>query len=363
MEKKIRAGLVGFGMSGRVFHAPFLHTLSQYDLVAVVERHKNEAEKIYPYIQTERSLEQLLLREDIDLVIITTPNETHFPYAQQALQAGKHVVLEKPFANTTAEAQKLITLGNNSGSILSVYHNRRYVGDFKTIQQIVEKGLLGEVHEYICHFDRYRDAPKPEKAWREEARPGSGVFFDLGPHLIDQALCLFGLPLYITAFIKQQRSFARVDDYFEVRLDYDNGLTVILKSGMLVREMGPRYAVHGTVGSYLKFGDDPQEELLKQGIMPTEENWGMEPEAHHGMLHTVLNGNTIRQPYPTLAGNFGAYYIDLYQTIAHGKPLYATPEHGYNTIRLIELAQQSNKEKRSLSCNGLLQSSYSKIID
>lgn len=354
MSKKIRVGLVGFGMSGRVFHAPFLHTLPQYNLVAVVERHKNEAEKLYPYVETERSLENLLKRDDIDLVVITTPNETHFSYTKQALAAGKHVVLEKPFANTSKEAQQLITLSKKTGKLLSVYHNRRYVGDFKTITQIVEKGLLGTIHEYICHFDRYRDAPKADKAWREENRPGSGVFFDLGPHLIDQALQLFGLPQQVTAFIKHQRPFSIVDDYFDLRLDYAQGLTVILKSGMLIREMGPRYAIHGTQGSYVKYGDDPQEELLKKGMLPIGRNWGKEPIDQHGILHTIMNGKIKRKKHPTLAGNFGGYYTDLYHTLVNGVPLKAKPEDGFNTIKIIELALQSHSLRKTVSCKGLL---------
>jgi predicted dehydrogenase len=359
MEKTIRVGLVGYGMSGRVFHAPFLHSLPQYELTAVVERNRNEAEKVYPYVKTVRSLEDLLERDDIDLVVVTTPNETHFPYAKAALQAGKHVVLEKPFANSSQEAAELVNLGKEANRIFAVYQNRRYVGDFLTIRQILAQGLLGQIHEYICHFDRYRDAPKPDKAWREEARPGSGVFFDLGPHLIDQALCLFGLPQTITAFIKHQRPFSIVDDYFDVRLDYANGLTVILKSGMLVREMGPRYAVHGTIGSYLKYGDDPQEELLKQGIMPLGEHWGMEPEDQHGMLHTLIDGQVIRKTYPTLAGNYGAFYTNLYNTIMSGAPLLEKPEHGYNTIRLIELAIESSDKGCTLPCIGLLDAPFS----
>jgi predicted dehydrogenase len=232
------------------------------------------------------------------------------------------------------------------------------VGDFKTIKQIIKDGLIGNVHEYICHFDRYRDAPKPDKAWREEPRPGSGVFFDLGPHLIDQALYLFGLPQSITAFIKHQRQFAMVDDYFDVRLDYANGLTVILKSGMLIREMGPRYAVHGAVGSYLKYGDDPQEELLKKGIMPTAAGWGLEPESQHGILHTLINGEVVRKNIPTQAGNYGEYYTHLYETIANGAPLSEKPEHGYNTIKLIELAIESNEKKCTLPCIGLNHEPY-----
>ena len=358
MENKIGVGLVGYGMSGRVFHAPFLHTMPQYDLLAVVERHKNEAEKVYPYLETVRTLEALLERDDIDLVIITTPNETHFPFAKAGLEAGKHVVLEKPFANNVNEAAELVALGRKTGKIFSVYQNRRYVSDFKTIRKILNDGLLGDVHEYICHFDRYRDAPKPDKAWREEARPGSGIFFDLGPHLIDQALCLFGLPQSITAFIKNQRTFAIVDDYFDVRLDYENGLTVILKSGMLVREMGPRYAVHGNMGSYLKYGDDPQEELLKQGILPVGEDWGKEPAEQNGILHTLVNSELVRKPLPTEPGNFGDFYHNLYQSIMHSAPLMEKPEHGYNTIRLIELAMESNRKKCTLPCIELLNAPY-----
>lgn len=358
MSTIIKVGLVGFGMSGRVFHAPFLHCLPGFELTAVVERHRNDAQAIYPYVATVRSIEALLERQDIDLVVITTPNETHFPYTKAALQAGKHVVLEKPFANSSAEAAELVALGKTTSGIFSVYQNRRYVGDFKTLQQVVQQQLLGQVHEYICHFDRYRTEPRPGNAWREKQLPGSGVLFDLGSHLIDQALVLFGLPQLITAFIKNQRAFTEVDDYFEVRLDYTSGNTVILKSGMLVREMGPRYTMHGTLGSYLKYGDDPQEELLKAGQMPIGDNWGMEAISQHGILHTELNGEVTRTTYPTLQGSFGNYYNNLYASIVQGKPVQELPEHGFNTIRLIELAFESNACKQSLACTGLMDVAY-----
>ncbi len=358
MEKIIRVGLVGYGMSGRVFHAPFLHTLPQYKLCAVVERNRKEAEQTYPYIATERSIEALLKRKDIDLVVITTPNETHYPYTLMALEAGKDVVLEKPFANNTEEAAKLVALGEASKNIFSVYQNRRYVGDFKTIQQIIHQGTLGRVHEYICHFDRYRTEPKAGNAWRERNLPGSGILFDLGPHLIDQALCLFGLPKTITAFVKSQRSFSEVDDYFELRLDFDNNCVAILKSGMLVREMGPRYAIHGTEGSYLKYGDDPQEGLLKQGHMPVGESWGLEETSTHGLLHTQLNGVPVRQFIPTLPGNFGTYYTNLYEAMIHHTKPRELPAHGYNTIKLIELAFESSKSGKTMACTGLMDVPY-----
>jgi len=358
MEKIIRVGLVGYGMSGRVFHAPFLHTLPQYELTAVVERNRNEAEQTYPYVSTERSIDALLKRDDIDLIVITTPNETHYPYTMLALEAGKDVVLEKPFANNTQEAAKLVSLGEASDNILSVYQNRRYVGDFKTIQQIIKQGSLGKVHEYICHFDRYRTEPRPGNAWREKNIPGSGILFDLGPHVIDQALCLFGLPKTITAFVKNQRSFSEVDDYFELRLDFGDDCIAILKSGMLVKEMGPRYAVHGTQGSYLKYGDDPQEALLKQWHLPVGDFWGVEEISYHGLLHTTINHKDVRQFIPTLPGNYGTYYTNLYDSIINRKKPQESPAHGFNTIKLVELAFESSKLGKSLACEGLMDVPY-----
>jgi predicted dehydrogenase len=298
----------------------------------------------------------MLQDEAIDLVVITTPNDTHFPYALQALQAGKHVVLEKPFTNTMEEAQQLVDAARQSKAILSVYQNRRYVSDFRTIVELLHKDMLGPIHEYECHFDRYRPEAKPA-AWREEPLPGSGILYDLGSHLIDQALCLFGLPQYITAEVKLQRPHARIDDYFDLRLDF--GFTkAILKSSMLVREMGPRYMVHGTRGSYIKSGDDPQEALLKEGALPNTAGWGAEPAGIEGLLHTEKDGHIIREHIPSLPGNFGDYYRNLYNCIVNGAPLLEKPEHGFNTIRIIELALQSSREKRTVPVTGVMDAPY-----
>lgn len=359
MERQLRVGLVGYGMSGQVFHAPFLHVSPHYELVAVVERNQQLAVQRYPYVQTERSIQALLKRKDIDLVVITTPNETHYPYTEAALMANKHVVLEKPFANTTAEAMHLVELSKNADNKLSVYQNRRYVGDFKTIRSLLKQGLIGQVHEYLCHFDRYRTEPREGNAWREKPLPGSGVLFDLGSHLIDQALCLFGLPKYITAHLKMQRPFSVVDDYFDLRLEYANGTTAILKSSMLVREMGPRYAIHGTLGSYLKYGDDPQEALLRQGHLPVGSQWGR--RAYHAARHIAHTApqwhrKARNDTYP--AGNYGEYYQNLYAALVQGAPLREKAEHGYNTIRIIELAFESHKKHCTLECTGLLDAGY-----
>src|SRR5581483_10687627 len=190
MNNVINVGLAGYGISAKVFHAPFIATNPLYQLVSVVERHKEESKEKFPDVQVVKSMDELLQNPAIDLVVITTPNETHFPYARAALEAGKHVVLEKPATNTSAEAKQLMDVAKRSGNILSIYQNRRYVSDFLTIRDILDQQLLGDVHTFEGHYDRYRAEARPQ-AWREHALPGSGILFDLGPHLLDQVLYLF----------------------------------------------------------------------------------------------------------------------------------------------------------------------------
>ena len=353
MLSPIKTGLVGFGVSARTFHAPYFETMPEYEMVSVVERNSSFAKEKYPAIKQVRSFEDLLGDPGIELVVITTPNETHFPYSKLALQAGKHVVVEKPFTNTSAEAMQLVELSRNSDRILSIYHNRRYVSDFFTIREILDKKLLGEVHEFIGHYDRYRLEERPE-AWREKNNPGSGILYDLGSHLIDQSLCFFGLPKNITADIRLQRPHAKVDDYFDLWLDY-GFLKVILKAGMLVREPGPRYKIHGTIGSFVKYGEDPQEAKLKAGKLPVEKDFGKEPEEIYGILHTVIDGKLVRETYPSHPGDFSAYYKNLYATIRNGAELKEKPEQGFNTIRIIELAFESNARKCMIRCTGLME--------
>jgi scyllo-inositol 2-dehydrogenase (NADP+) len=348
----LKAGLVGFGISGKTFHAPFLVNNDRYQLVSVLERNRQDSKEKYPFVKVVRTLDELLRDAAIDIVIITTPNDTHFPYTKAALDAGKHVVLEKPFTNISEEARQLVELAKKSGKILSVYQNRRYVSDFFTIKEILGKKLLGQVHTFEGHYDRYRSEARPQ-AWREAELPGSGILYDLGAHLVDQAQVLFGLPNTITADIRMQRPHARVDDYFDLRLDY-GFLKVILQAGMLVREPGPRYIIHGTEGSFLKFGEDPQEARLRAGEPPVGQDWGVESESIHGLLHTVIDGKTIREKYPSHRGDYGLYYKNVYDTIVNKAPLTEKPEHGYNTIRLIELAFESHRQQRTISCNQLM---------
>ncbi|MBS1597852.1 MAG: oxidoreductase [Bacteroidetes bacterium] len=352
MQNPIRVGVVGYGMAAKVMHLPFISTMKEYKLVSILERHRSDSLEKYPNIKLVRSIDEMVADPELDLVVITTPNDTHFPYSEIALRAGKHVVLEKPFTNTTEEGWALVELAKKSKPILSVFHNRRYVADFLTMKKILKENLLGDVVEYEGHFDRYRPELRPN-SWREDNKPGSGILYDLGSHLIDQALYLFGIPKTIEADIRLQRPQSRIDDYFDLALDYGH-MKVILKSGMLVREPGPRYMIHGTLGSFIKYGEDIQEALLKEGALPNTPNWGEDPEEQWGLLHTVINGKVVKEKYQSVRGSFGFYYANLYKTIALGEPLQEKPEHGFNTIRMIELARESNQKKCTIACSDFM---------
>ncbi|CAN5743630.1 Gfo/Idh/MocA family oxidoreductase [soil metagenome] len=358
MNNPIKTAIIGFGVAGKYMHAPFIKTQPEhYEVVAVLERHKNESKELFPSAVIARSVEELLAINEIELVIITTPNDTHFPYAKAALLAGKHVVVDKPFTITSAEALELIELSKQLNKVISVYQNRRYVSDFLTIKRLLHNKLLGEVHEFEAHYDRYRPEAKPN-AWREEAAPGSGILHDLGAHLIDQAFYLFGLPEEITADIRMQRSHAKAIDNFELKLGY-GFKKVILKSGMLVRESGPRYVIHGTIGSFIKYGEDPQEVFLRAGKLPTEvPNWGAEDESIQGMIHTDISGHTFNEKYPSVKGDYGYYYENLYKTLRADVPLREKPEHAYNVIKLIELAEESSAKKATIPCSGFIEAAY-----
>jgi predicted dehydrogenase len=349
----ISTAVISYGVSSKTFHIPFITTHGGYSLDMILERNGETCKEKFPSVKVVKTIEEVLRDPSIELVIITSPNTTHFSYAKAALEAGKHVVVEKPFTNTSAEALELIQLSKKTGKLCSVFHNRRYVADFLTMKKILEDGLLGEPREFFAHYDRYRPDPRTYGLWREHELPGSGVFYDLGPHLIDQALVLFGKPTYITADILKMKSYSKVDDFFDVKLEYDD-LIVTLHSSMLVREMGPRYMIHGTKGSFIKHGEDPQEDLLKAGVVPTGPDWGKEESTYFGLIHTEIDGKIIREIYPSLKGSFGYYYENLFQSITNNQPLKETPMDGYNVIKLIELAFESSEKKKTLRVSGLL---------
>lgn len=346
----ISTAVISYGISARTFHIPFLKTVPGFSLDMILQRSGDDAELDHPGIKLVRTFDEVLADASIDLVVICSPNTTHFPYAKAAMLAGKHVVVEKPFTNTSAEALELMKVAEQTGMICSVYQNRRYVGDFLTMKKIIDEALLGETREFFAHYDRFRPDPRTYGLWREEALPGSGIFYDLGPHLIDQSICLFGMPKFVYADILKMKAYSKVDDYVDLKLYYDN-LIVILHASMLVREMGPRYMIHGTKGSFIKYGEDPQEELLKAEQLPIGDEWGQEKAEFHGLLHTEINQEVVRTTYPTLKGDYGNYYRNIYNSIKNGAPLKETAEDGYKVIKIIELAFESSRLRQQVAVN------------
>ncbi|VBB07023.1 Hypothetical protein LUCI_2267 [Lucifera butyrica] len=337
--KKVKIGIIGYGLSGSVFHAPLISTVEGLDLVAVVSSQPEKVRQDFPAVDVVPFVEALLARPDIDLVVVSTPNTTHFSFAKQALEANKHVIVEKPFVTHFQEADELISLAEKQNRLLSVYQNRRWDNDFLTLKQCIREGLLGDIFSYESHYDRFR--PQVSGKWRDQALPGSGMLFDLGSHLIDQALHLFGLPCTVFADIQAQRPGAQADDYFHIILGYDR-LRVILHSSCLVRKPGPHFQVHGNKGSFIKYGLDPQEGSLAGGIRPGAPDWGRDPADLYGQL-TIGTGLDITAPVETLPGSYQSYYQAVYQAITAGSPLPVTAREARNTIKIIETAQESSK--------------------
>jgi predicted dehydrogenase len=333
-------------MSGEVFHAPLLDVHPGFRMKSILQRKSDKSKKYYPEVRVARGFEEILSDSEIELVIVNTTNDTHFDFTSRALEAGKHVVVEKPFTNTTEDARKLIELAESKKKTLSVFQSRRWDGAFMTLQKIIASGLLGKVVEYEAHYDRFRNYIAPH-TWKELPGPGSGILYNLGSHMIDQVLVLFGKPESVTARIGVQRPGGKVDDFYDVRLDYPE-LNVIVKSSYLVREPGPLYAVHGVHGSFVKYGIDPQEEALKLHQIPGSPGWGTEPEKFWGKLNTSINGLHYEGKIETLPGNLLGYYDNLYEVIRDGKELAVKPEQAMHVIQLIEAAMKSNEERRSI---------------
>lgn len=342
--KPINTALCSYGMSGHVFHAPFISVNPKFNLYAVFERTKNETQKHYPNVKTFRSLESMLADDAIELVIVNTPNITHFDFAKKAINAGKHLVIEKPFTATVAEAETLIKLAKEKNVMMSVYHNRRYDSDFKTVQKVINDGLLGTIVEAEFHYDRF-DPVLSYKTHKETAIVGVGSLYDLGSHLIDQALQLFGLPKAVFADIDSFRPNSKVGDYFDVKLFYPSH-RVILKSSYYVREPLPGNIVHGTKGSFIKTKSDVQEKDLQAGKMPEGTNWGTELDKDKGLLHTEKDGKIVKEYIPTLKGNYMGYYDGIHDAIRNKKSVPVSAEDGLLVIKIIEAALKSNSEKR-----------------
>ncbi|MDP3667244.1 MAG: Gfo/Idh/MocA family oxidoreductase [Sediminibacterium sp.] len=340
----IKTAILSFGVSGRVFHAPFIHLHPGFELYGVWERTKSESASFYPGIKLFRTLEELLADESIELVIVNTPTATHFEYTKKVLATGKHAVVEKAFTTSVEEAIELKELADSSGKVVSVFQNRRWDSDFKTVKKIIQEGWLGEIMEAEFHFDRYKEELSP-KTHKEIPSPGAGLLNDLGPHLIDQALHLFGLPQSVFADLRITRQGSQVDDYFEILFYYPN-LRVRLKAGYQVREPIPAYVVHGRKGSFLKSRGDVQESHLMANQVPNLQEWGTEAETEQGLLHTEKDGRLLRKRVPTLQGNYYAYYEGIYQSIRNHAPIQVTTQDGMNVMKVINTCFRSNEAKK-----------------
>ena len=344
MMRKINTALCSYGMSGRVFHAPFLHVHEGFHLHAVWERSKSVVNKDYEHVVSYRNYNELLEDRAIELIVVNTPNYTHHEFVKKALLADKHVIVEKPFTVTVQEALELQDIARQQQRVLSIYHNRRWDSDFKTIRKVIESGWLGNLVEMEIHFDRYRLDLSP-KQHKEKPGPGTGALYDLGSHLIDQALCLFGMPEAVFADLQILRPESQVDDYFELLLYYPQ-LRVRLHSSYLVREALPGHILHGTKGSFIKHRTDIQESALQLGKLPNTADWGMEPDHEKGLLHAEKDGKVLKQYITSEQGNYMGYYDGIYAAITEGMDPHVTAEEGLNTIRIIEAAMQSHHESR-----------------
>lgn len=341
--QKIKTALLSYGMSGKVFHAPFLELHPGFELTGSWERSKKLIHNDFPKVKSYKSFEEVLEKE-VDLVVVNTPVATHFEYAKKVLQAGKHALVEKAFTATVDEAQELKALAEAKNLKLAVFQNRRWDSDFKTVKDVVDNDLLGEIVEAEFHFDRYNPSLSI-KGHKETANPGAGILKDLGPHLIDQALYLFGFPEAVSADIRITRDNSLVDDYMDILLYYPR-FRVRLKAGFFVREAVPSFIVHGKNGSFLKSRGDIQEDALKMGKKPSLKNWGIESRSREGLLHTESGGKIIHENIPTLSGNYYDFFDGLYHSITENKPEPVTALDGVNTMRIIEASIKSNQQRQ-----------------
>jgi len=343
MSDNIRVGLIGYGYASKTFHAPLIVGTPGMTLAAVSSSDASKVHADWPNVTVVSDPKQLFNDPSLDLIVIPTPNDTHFPLARAAMEAGKHVVVDKPFTVTLSQARELEAMAKSRGLVLSVFHNRRWDSDFLTVKGLIAEGKLGEVSYFESHFDRYR--PQVRNRWREQAGPGSGIWYDLGPHLIDQALVLFGVPVSITVDMAQLRPDAQTTDYFHAVLTYPQR-RVVLHSTMLAAAESARYIVHGTRGSYVKFGLDPQEDRLKAGERPPQEEWGY--DMRDGVLTLAVGDELDAQTLLTVPGNYPAYYAAIRDAL-NGQGENPVPaSQAIRVMELIELGIESAKHRSTL---------------
>ncbi|MCD2325486.1 oxidoreductase [Sphingomonas sp. IC-56] len=336
----IRTGLIGFGLGGSAFHAPLIQAVEGLSLAAVATSRADAVRATYPEAAVS-SAQAVIGDPEIELVVISTPNATHYALARDALEAGKHVVIDKPFAGSVAEAEALAELARAKGLLAIPFHNRRWDSDFQTVRRLIERGRLGEILLFEAHWDRFR--PERSQPWKESA--GAGQLADLGPHLVDQALLLFGEPDAVSGDLAAQREGSEVDDYFTVTLFYGER-RVVLASSRMIAAPRPRFSIHGRGGSFVKFGLDPQEAAMRSGGRLEDAGHGVEDPANHGAL-TLPDGS--REMVVSARGAYRCFYEGVVSAIAGGAAPPVSAEHAILGLRIIELARRSAAQGQRLA--------------
>lgn len=336
MEKEIITGLMAYGMSGKVFHAPFIDAHPGFKLHAVTERNQKKAEADYPGIISYSSIDDLLADEKIELIIINTPNYTHFDYAQKALNAGKHILVEKPFAASAAEAKEILELAKKVGKHVLFYQNRRWDSDFTAVKEVIQSGKLGKLSEVHFRYDRYRSTIGV-KSFKEEPIAASGLLYDLGPHLLDQAISIFGKPDAFHKILGKNRVGTQVDDYFSIHLSYPDSVNVFVHSNMMVVDALPAFVINGTNGSLHKVRADSQEEQLLKGMKLTDPAYGFEAAGTEGKLTVIdAEGNKTKTDIPSLRGSYLPLFEAVFQTIRNNVPYPVTEEQVITQLEILE---------------------------
>lgn len=344
-DKPVNTALAAFGMSGEVFHGPLLTAHPGFCLTTVLERRNEKAKERYP-VKVVQDYDSLLSDPEIELVVVNTPDHLHYRMTREALLAGKHVVVEKPFTLNTSEANELIDLSRTQGLMLSVFHNRRFDSDFLTVRKVIESGILGHLVEFESHFDRYRPQPNLS-TWKENGTVETGTIYNLGSHMVDQILVLFGMPVWVAADVRTLRPEGRVDDSYSIVFGYE-GLKVSTHASYLRRVPGPKYSLHGTKGSFHKHGQDIQEQALKDGKLPEGKFWGVEPGPSTSYIDTEVLGLHIVGSVDTLPGAYPEFYNNVYEVLRHGALLDVTAEQARDVIRVIEAALESARTGKQI---------------
>lgn len=346
----IRAGLVGFGLGGRVFHAPLLSSVEGMELAAIVERSSNKAEQRYPGIVTYRNLEAMLADASLDLIVLTTPSGTHYEMARLVLEAGKNLVVDKPLCTASAQIAELMRLARSRGVLLAPFHNRHWDGDYLTVKKLLAEDALGRLVWFESTLDRWRPAARKDRLWKEDPASGGGVLLDLGTHLADQALMLFGKPERVGAELRCERSGQTVNDAFTVRLHYPE-LEVVLGATSLSALERPRFYLRGTKGNYWKWAVDKQEAELSKITRITDPAWGREPSANWGTLRVEADGAVVTQPVEAIPGDYRQYYVGIRDALLGRAPAPTTPLEAWRVARLMEWVEASSQEHCDITCD------------